>query len=487
MTTASRQWQTIRPWVDRVSIQVKELTSVSATFILTSASAGDDEDIDQHLAALQVDSEGAHPSQKSIRSILSRGFTLKVNSSGWNNYFLNVEEDGSEAVIILYGLRPGRQYEVEFIIEQEESPLRKDFVTLDADTGSEPVEDIEEPEEEPIELISSPSDHIPSRDLTPPMTPEPSSPVPRRLTIEEQRHNLQQTKTSILQEHETLLSQLKLARKESQRAENAARGEIEVLKRAADKQSVADQRAKQKVLALQEAVKQTISATADIEDQASTLQGELPLLQTDQQTIEEEHASVQEMLAQKEAEMDQAIRADKKRIADLQSDLSTLSNRVEKLTSKKEKLATETIPDLEKQLADVRREIEEVQQENERLSKATQSDGSIPPVFDFHNSNRRDSVTRSPQAPKRNSGPPLANPLPPNFGPINATAPPFYPTRQPVVMPRGLQQLQQVNPRVPADFRPFEVGIPATADTSTGGMPFSSFSQPINRPSKDSL
>ncbi|KAG8798843.1 hypothetical protein FRC18_008519, partial [Serendipita sp. 400] len=127
MTTASRQWQTIRPWVDRVSIQVKELTSVSATFILTSASAGDDEDIDQHLAALQVDSEGAHPSQKSIRSILSRGFTLKVNSSGWNNYFLNVEEDGSEAVIILYGLRPGRQYEVEFIIEQEESPLRKDF------------------------------------------------------------------------------------------------------------------------------------------------------------------------------------------------------------------------------------------------------------------------------------------------------------------------------------------------------------------------
>ncbi|KAG8797633.1 hypothetical protein FRC17_007691, partial [Serendipita sp. 399] len=191
MTTTSRQWQTIRPWVDRVSIQVKELTSVSATFLLAPASAADEEDIDQHLAALQVvesessssNSSSAHPSQKSIRSILSRGFTLKVNSAGWNNYFLNVEEDESEAVMILYGLRPGRQYEVEFTIEQEESPLRKDIVTLDADTGSEePLDDVEVPEEEeeevPVDLSSSTSDNGPSRDLTPPMTPEPSSPVP---------------------------------------------------------------------------------------------------------------------------------------------------------------------------------------------------------------------------------------------------------------------------------------------------------------------
>jgi hypothetical protein len=131
MTTSG--WETIRPWTNRIAIQVKELTSISATFILSSATAADPGD--GELAGLHAAEQTPQQSQKPVGEILARGFTVKVNNGSWNNYFLSVEEDSSEAVIILHGLRPGRHYEVELTLEQDESGLRKDFATLDSDPG----------------------------------------------------------------------------------------------------------------------------------------------------------------------------------------------------------------------------------------------------------------------------------------------------------------------------------------------------------------
>jgi len=127
-------WETIRPWTNRIAIQVKELTSISATFILSSATAADAGD--GELAALHDADATPQPSQKSVGEVLARGFTIKVNNGSWNSYFLSVEEDGSEAVIILHGLRPGRHYEIELALEQDESPLRKDFATLESDPSA---------------------------------------------------------------------------------------------------------------------------------------------------------------------------------------------------------------------------------------------------------------------------------------------------------------------------------------------------------------
>jgi hypothetical protein len=73
-----------------------------------------------------------------VGEILARGFTIKVNGSLWKNYFLSLNDEGSEAVIILHGLRPARPYEVELIVEQEEKPLiRRDFSTLDSEAGKQ--------------------------------------------------------------------------------------------------------------------------------------------------------------------------------------------------------------------------------------------------------------------------------------------------------------------------------------------------------------
>ena len=54
MAATSGHWETIRPWTDRISLQVKELTSVSVTFVLTSAVASADEAVPllvEHLEA----------------------------------------------------------------------------------------------------------------------------------------------------------------------------------------------------------------------------------------------------------------------------------------------------------------------------------------------------------------------------------------------------------------------------------------------------
>ena len=313
---------------------------------------------------------------------------------------------------------------------------------------------------------------VPSRELTPPITPESSSP-PQSITIEERAAYLRLRKSSFDAQIKDLDSQLKLERKESQKAENATRAEIENLKKASEKQTATDQRAKQKVLALQEAVKQTLSATTDIEAQTLAVQSELPKVRDEEAVIEANHASVKEAASQKDAEVEAALRADKKRMSDLQSEAAGLSNRVEKLTTKRDKLLNETVPELEQQLAEIRKEIEENELEKEHYSHYLLSeDPLLSPLAGFRNPLRPIPNARV-VAPRRTA--PYPGPhLPQQFSQINAAAPPFYPNRQPGIIHRGLGT-RPVN-----EFRPFDPQI----DAPNSGQ-FSSYPQPLRRTSMD--
>lgn len=182
--------------------------------------------------------------------------------------------------------------------------------------------------------------------------------MPRPISVEERAAQLRLTHTSLVQEMESLNAQLKLARRESQRSDAAIRAEIEAIKRTAEKQSVADQRAKQKVLALQEAAKQTIAATGELEAEARAVEGDLPRVRQEEAVVEVEFATVRESADKKEAEAEEALRADKKRISDAQTELASVTNRLEKLQAKKGKLEAEMLPELEQQLTDIRQQIE---------------------------------------------------------------------------------------------------------------------------------
>lgn len=132
------QWHSIRPWIPRISLAVREITSVSATFILSPSQA---EEIDPSLASLVDDDDFEDgPDRESprergdipvplISDVLSKGVTVKVNGSPWQRFIMRVDEEGEEAIIILYGLMPGRQYDVELGIAAGEDQLRGQVTT----------------------------------------------------------------------------------------------------------------------------------------------------------------------------------------------------------------------------------------------------------------------------------------------------------------------------------------------------------------------
>lgn len=268
-----------------------------------------------------------------------------------------------------------------------------------------------------------------------------------------------------------------MARKESQRSENAVRAEIETLKKAAEKQAVADQRAKQKVLALQEAIKQTHSAALDIESQTRALQDELPGITQEVSLVEEDYNTVSETSEKKEAETDLALKADKKRVAEAQAELTSVTNRTEKLTLKREKLAHETVPELEHQLAEVRREIDQLEAQKEQFSRIqlAVAEGVLTPHSVFSPQAYK-HVMRQTNLPRPTAARPII-PMAPgrsSFPPINASAAPFYPRVQPSIISRN--SLPLTNARPANDFRPFDTPL-THAEPGTAYPSYSNESQ----------
>lgn len=333
-----------------------------------------------------------------------------------------------------------------------------------------------EKSDESLPASTALSSASPSRDLTPPVTPDSVSP-PRQITVEDRTAQLRATITSVSQEHDSLATQLKMARRESQRSEAAIRAEIEALKRAAEKQAVSDQRAKQKVLALQEAVKQSHSATTDIEAQARALENDLPRVRQEEALIEVEYADVREAAAKKEAEVEQAVRADKKKIAEVQAELGGLSNRLDKVTAKRDKLSTETIPELEQQLAEIQRDIEQIeaQKEDARYALSSISENALGSQAGYNNYRGplRQAIIQRPAHRTTASG----NQPRSSYPPINASAAPFYPRGQPSILHRPPPGLPSTRPN---DFRPFDTSISHVESNSSFPYP-----QPLGRSSNE--
>lgn len=106
-------WRSVRPWSSRFVLTIREITSVSATFILSSflSSASD-----PSLASLGLtytpDEEKAFEDVHFISETLGKGLSVYVNAAPWKRTLIRVDEENDEAIIILYGLIPGRQYDV---------------------------------------------------------------------------------------------------------------------------------------------------------------------------------------------------------------------------------------------------------------------------------------------------------------------------------------------------------------------------------------
>jgi hypothetical protein len=134
------EWHSIRPWAPRLALFVREITSVSATFILSSSLSdppnGGSRQSDPSLASLGliVDDE-AHSNSNSesessdsdeegarreliITNALAKGLSVNVNGSHWQRVLIRIDDKADEAIIIIYGLMPGRQYDIDLALVQ---------------------------------------------------------------------------------------------------------------------------------------------------------------------------------------------------------------------------------------------------------------------------------------------------------------------------------------------------------------------------------
>ena len=194
-------------------------------------------------------------------------------------------------------------------------------------------------------LSGSDSGEVPSRTSTPSMT------------LEEKIQQLNQNLSLLQSERDSLAVSLKTTRRDAQRADAAIRADIETLKRASDKFASVEQRARQKVLALQETVKQTLAAAADISASVSGVETSLPALREQQVEAEKECKIAKHQAAQAREERESLEREEKRRIDSLQTELAGLGNKLEKLNSKREKLENSVIPELEEELRRIEEEI----------------------------------------------------------------------------------------------------------------------------------
>ncbi len=136
--TNSAGWHSIRPWIPPLTLSVREITSVSVTFILSATSSGD---TDPLLACLGIEAqetedgveieENERKKPLIVSAALAGGLSVEVDRSAWRRVFIRIDDKADEAVIIIYGLMPGRQYDVDLELVQggHKNNIRRQVVT----------------------------------------------------------------------------------------------------------------------------------------------------------------------------------------------------------------------------------------------------------------------------------------------------------------------------------------------------------------------
>ncbi|KAJ7039754.1 hypothetical protein C8F04DRAFT_996125 [Mycena alexandri] len=368
------EWHTIRPGKPPLSLSVREITSVSVTFILSSTFSDFTAEAEPFLASLGLaaeddneeddgddetdDSVSAEQKKLSVISeVLAKGLSVNVNSATWKGVYIRIDDKTDEAVIIIYGLMPGKKYDIDLGLVQggQSNNIRRQVITDDLEMPS--PTSLPEADTVPESPLPTPSTS-PSRTMA--TTPPVTAPHPQ-LTLEDRLNQLQHTLSLIALERDTLSVSLKTARRDAQKADAALRSEIEILKRASEKHTVAEHRARQKVLALQEAAKRAQLSTREMEELVLEVDAELPALKSQRAVKEDAYSTVKENADRVRTEREREAERERRKLDLMRGELTGLNNKMERLTGKREKLETGVLPDLEEQLREIELEIERVE------------------------------------------------------------------------------------------------------------------------------
>ncbi|KAJ7096687.1 hypothetical protein B0H15DRAFT_880161 [Mycena belliarum] len=372
------EWHTIRPGKPPLSLSVREITSVSVTFILSSTFSDFGAEAEPFLASLGIaiedendedvaddetdDSVSAEQKKLSVISeVLAKGLSVNVNSATWKGVYIRIDDKTDEAVIIIYGLLPGKKYDIDLGLVQggQSNNIRRQVITDD----SEMPQPTTLPETDTTHF-DSPESPLPTPSTSPSRTMSATPPIviPHpQFTLEDRLNQLQHTLSVITQERDSLSVSFKTARRDAQKADAALRSEIEILKRASEKHTVAEHRARQKVLALQEAGKRAQLSTREMEELVLEVEAELPSLKNQRAEKEEAYLKIRDDADRAQKDRERAAERERRKLELMKGELTGLNNKMERLGGKREKLETGTIPDLEEQLREIELEIERIE------------------------------------------------------------------------------------------------------------------------------
>ena len=394
------QWHSIRPWRPSLSLAVREITSVSATFILSSPLASSDASIEQSLASLGItneeddDDSAAEGSNNSrgvqiVSDVLSKGLSVKVNGTPWQRVLMKIDDEADQAVIILFGLMPNRQYDIELGIVPTESTVRSQITTgahiilasphssreslnlptadrapeADGSADAALVSEIAEQSDQALSLAAAASAQADGSALSGPAHALPADTPAPSFSLEDRRLQLTHTLSLLTAEHTTLTSTLKAARWDSQKADAALRAEIDTLKRASERAAPGELRARQKARALQEAARQALAAAEQVQGRVEELETALPELLRQKEILEREWEGVRIEADAVRRRREEAEEKEKKRVDAKQAELAGLAGRMERLSTRREKLegAGGVLADLEEKLRRLEDERERVE------------------------------------------------------------------------------------------------------------------------------
>jgi hypothetical protein len=132
MSSSSSSWLPIRPWLPPLTLSVREVTSVSVTFLLSATIAPPPDlelDPEIHAELIHPDDQSNQQPCSIISEALAKGLSVKVNGSPWQRVFIRIDDSADEAVIIIYGLMPGRQYDIDLGIVHARHLKRQQITT----------------------------------------------------------------------------------------------------------------------------------------------------------------------------------------------------------------------------------------------------------------------------------------------------------------------------------------------------------------------
>ncbi|KAF8553344.1 hypothetical protein OG21DRAFT_1497751 [Imleria badia] len=356
-TSSPSEWHTIRPWTPHLTLAVREITSVSATFILSSSldarHTTDDEPEPELSGDTSNDTEydATLDSRGIIADAMSHGLSVDVNGSNWQRVILRMNDHADEAIIVIYGLHPGRQYDIDLALVSG-ATMRKQVTTEDAESmtlDNERSDDhlaLSPPEtlSASTSSVNECSPSVPSTSLTP--------------TPEERLRTLSHQLNALHAEQATLQAALKSSRRDANKTTTSLRAEIDVLKRASEKAGIAEYKARQRVRALEDAVRRANEGREQSEELTAADEQELPGLREKQSEAEDVLRAVKREADAVREEREKREEEGRKEKESMKGECTTLNQRLERLTVRKERLENSVIPDLEAQLAEIQREIE---------------------------------------------------------------------------------------------------------------------------------